>query len=299
MLSSPAARRQALVYVGLLVASLLLLAFSSSAPLLELRRGVSFALEPLQEGLRNGTRQLTSIFATVSEIEQLRQENADLSRRVDELEVANRELQIVQAQNEELARLLDVRSSLSQQTVAAEVVSRLLTDQERVLSLDRGSDAGIRVDDPVVAGGGALVGQVIEVGPNYSRVMLLTDTRFVVAGMLENSRATGDVWGELDRPLSMTGIAATDTIVLGESVVTAGIDLGGNIRSPFPKGLLIGTVGDISHSPNQVVQSALIAPATAFDRLEYVLVIINYQNEAVQPQSSATPVPSATGVPAP
>lgn len=299
MLSTPLAKRQAAVYVTLIVVSLLLLALSSTAPLLELRRGIGFAMAPVQEVLRTGTQQVTSIFAAVSQIEQLRQENADLSRRVDELEIANSQLQIIKDQNEALAALLEVRSALAQQTVAAEVISRLINDQERVISLDKGSDAGIRVDDPVVAGGGALVGQVVEVGPNFSRVMLLSDTRFVVAGMLESSRATGDVRGQLDRPLSMEGIAATETVVLGETVVTAGIDLGGDIRSPFPKGLLIGTVGDINRSPNQVVQSALVAPAAAFDRLDYVLVIVDYQNEIDGGGATAAPAPTDSGVPAP
>src|SRR3954447_11334445 len=297
MLSTPLAKRQAAIYVALIVVSLLLLALSSTAPLLELRQGIGFAMEPVQKVLRDGTRQVTSIFAAVGEIEQLRQENADLARRVDELEIANGQLQIVKQQNDELTALLNVRSALDQKTVAAEVVTRVNNDQERLISLDKGSDAGIRVDDPVVAGGGALVGQVVEVGPNFSRVMLLSDTRFVVAGMLESSRATGDVWGQLDRPLTMEGIAATETVVLGETVVTAGIDLGEDIRSPFPKGLLIGTVGDVDKSPNQVVQSALVQAAAPLDRLDYVLVIVDYQNQLEQ--SGETPAPTSTGPPAP
>lgn len=299
MLSTPLAKRHAAVYLSLIIASLLLLALSSTAPLLELRRGIGFAMAPVQQVLRDGTRQVTSIFAAVGEIEQLRQENADLARRVDELEIANSQLQVVKKQNEELTALLQVRSALEQKTVAAEVMSRAINDQERVISLDKGSDAGIRVDDPVVAGGGALVGQVIEVGPNYSRVMLLSDTRFVVAGMLENSRATGDVKGQLDRPLTMEGIAATETVILGETVVTAGIDLGEDLRSPFPKGLLIGTVGDINRSPNQVVQSALLQAAAPFDRLDYVLVIIDYQNEVDNSGVTPAPTSAATAVPAP
>ena len=294
MLATPTAKRQAIAYVSLLVVSLLLLAFSSSVPLLELRRGIGFAMAPVQASLRDATRQVTSVFAAVGQIEQLRQENADLARRVDELEIENRQLEIIRQQNQELAALLDVRSSFEQKTVAAEVISRIITGPERVLSIDRGSEAGIRVDDPVVAGGGALVGQVVEVGPNYSRIMLLSDTRFAVAGMLETSRATGDVRGQLDRPLTMEAIAATETVVLGEAVVTAGIDLGGGIRSPYPKGLLIGTVVDISRSPNQVIQSALVQAAARFDRLEYVLVIIDYQTEVQVEQ----PTPAPTSSPA-
>jgi rod shape-determining protein MreC len=297
MLSTPAAKRQAIAYISLLIVSLLLLAFSSSVALLELRKGIGFAMAPVQASLRDATRQVTSVFAAVGQIEQLRQENADLTRRVDELEIENQQLEIVRRQNEELAAMLEVRSSLEQKTVAAEVISRLINSQERVISIDRGSDSGIRVDDPVVAGGGALIGQVIEVGPNFSRIMLLSDTRFDVAGMLETSRATGDVRGQLDRPLTMDAIPATDTVVVGEAVVTAGIDLGGGIRSPYPKGLLIGIVVDVERSPTQVVQSALVQPAAPLDRLDYVLVIIDYQTEVEN--EPPTPGPSSSAVPAP
>lgn len=302
MLATPSAKRQAIAYIGLLVLSLLLLAFSSSVPLLELRRGIGFAMAPVQATLRDSTRQVASVFAAVGQIEQLRIENSELARRVDELEIELQQLEVVRRQNEELTALLDVRSTLEHETVATEVISRLLSQQERVISVDRGSDAGIREFDPVVAGGGALVGQVVEVGPNFSRIMLLSDSRLKVAGMLESSRATGDVGGDFDRPLKMEAISATDTVVVGESVVTAGIDLGGGIRSPYPRGLLIGTVVDVDRSPNQVVQSALVQPAATFDRLDYVLVIINYQTSPIDgPTTPATPTvtPDSTASAAP
>jgi cell shape-determining protein MreC len=92
MLSTPAAKRQAIAYISLLVVSLLLLAFSSSVVLLELRRGIGFAMAPVQASLRDATRQVTSVFAAVGQIEQLRQENADLTRRVDELGIENQQL---------------------------------------------------------------------------------------------------------------------------------------------------------------------------------------------------------------
>lgn len=290
MLGSTLGRRQALVYVGLLVLSLLLLAFSGSPALLELRRGVGFALAPVQSVVRDATRQVTSLFAAIGEIERLRQQVVELGQRVDELEIENRQLQSLRHENDELAALLEVRSTLSHQTVAGRVISRRLTNQERVISIDRGAPAGIRLDDPVVAGGGALVGQVIEVGENYSRILLLSDSRFVVAGMVEGSRATGDVRGQLGRPLTMDDISATEEVNVGEAVLTAGIDLGGGIRSPFPGGLLIGTVVDVINSPNLVVQSALVLPAASLERLEYVLVVVNYR---AAPTGEPTPEPTS------
>jgi rod shape-determining protein MreC len=296
---SRSARRQLAAYVVLLVVSILLLAFSNSGPLLELRRGVGFGLSPIQDTLRQGTRTFTSIFTTINQIDQLRQQNEDLIRRIQEAEAENQRLQSLAVENEQLAALLHVRSSLAYSTVAAEVINRRTTEQERVISLDRGTDSGVALDDPVVAEGGALVGRVVEVGPTFSRVLLVTDTRTNVAGLIETSRALGDIHGNGERPLQMTNIPATDTINLGESVVTAGIELETGIRSTYPKGLLIGTIVDVQRQPNQLFQTALVQPVSALDRLEYVLVIVDY--EGGLPDVSPVPPqgPGSSGAPSP
>jgi rod shape-determining protein MreC len=292
MIATPQARRVIVIYVVLIAFSLLLLAFSGSPPLLELRRGVGFALAPIQDSLRGGAAQVSAVFSTIAELERLRQLTADLERRAQELEAENRRLQSLRIENEQLSALLEVRSSLEYETVAAEVISRNASQNERVLTLDRGTDDGISDGDPVVAGGGALVGYVRDVGPNFSGVMLLNDTRFTVIGLVEESRATGEVTGQLERPLLMERIPSTEEVTEGETVVTAGIDLGEGIRSPFPKGLLIGTVVDVISAPNEVVQSALLQPAVRLQRLEYVLVITDYEGGLPTETPDATPVPA-------
>jgi rod shape-determining protein MreC len=303
MLTSPHSRRRAVAYAALLALSLLLLAFSASEPLLELRRGVGWAMAPVQNVLRDSTRQATSIFAALSEIERLRVQNEQLSRRAQELELENRQLESIKRQNEELAELLEVRASLSYSTVAAEVISRRLTTGERVITLNRGAESGIREGDVVIAGGGALVGQIGVVGDRFSHAQLLNDSRFRVVGLDDETRATGLVVGQLDRPLEMINIPATEEIAVGETIVTAGIDLGGGIRSPFPRGLLIGTIVDVTRHPAAVVQSALVQPAAPLERLEYVLIIVDYATSPTeptdQPPPSPLPSPFVTPVPAP
>src|SRR3954452_6532935 len=289
MLRTPG-RRQAGLYVALLTITLLLLAFSASAPITELRRGVGFAMAPIQNVLRESGQTVSSLFATLGEIDRLRQQNQQLTTQVDELATQNRSLESLQAQNQQLTDILQVRSSLAYESTAAEVISRRITDQEHVISLDRGANFGIEVDDPVIGGGGALVGQVVEVGPNYSRVLLITDTRMNVVGLLESSRAVGTIHGRLERPLEMDGISAANTVGLGEAVVTAGIELTEDIRSPYPKGLLIGTIADVQRSPDQIFQTALVTPAANFETLEYVLVITDYEG-GLPPLSPAPTTP--------
>jgi len=118
----------------------------------------------------------------------------------------------------------------------------------------------------------------------------------------------------------MENIAAAVTVTLGEEVVTAGIELAGGIRSPYPKGLVIGRVVDVRRDANQIVQTAFLEPAASLDRLEYVLVILDYEGglpppeeqptdcrpdeggtlpDGEQPCIEATPTPAPTGSAAP
>ena len=55
--------------------------------------------------------------------------------------------------------------------------------------------------------------------------------------------------GDLAGALNMTKIDSAVPVQIGDEVVTAGIELAGGIRSPYPKGLLIGQVIDVGGTP--------------------------------------------------
>jgi rod shape-determining protein MreC len=297
MFLTRASRRRAMTYAVLVATSLVLLAFNSNPLMLDVRRGVGFAFAPVQGGLAGVTRSGISVVDAISEIDQLRLENRRLQERNQLLEVENAQLQDVRVRNQQLTTLLEVKSTLDYETVAAEVISRQVSQYERVIGINQGLDAGISVRDVVVAGGGALVGQVVEAGPNFSRILLISDTRSTVVGLIESSRATGEVQGQLGGSLVMTKIPSTDTLALDDTVVTAGIDLGEGVRSAFPKGLVIGRVVDVDRDPNAVVQTAFVAAAATLDKLEYVLVITDYEGGLPLEEPGVSPTPGPGGSP--
>ena len=124
--------------------------------------------------------------------------------------------------------------------------------------------------------GGALAGRVTDVGLTFAHVTLLNDTESTVVGQVQSSAATGDIVGQLDGVLVMQNIDASERPKIGDKVVTAGIELAAGIRSPYPKGLLIGQIVDVRRDANAVVQTAFLEPAVDLDKLEYVLVITNF-----------------------
>jgi rod shape-determining protein MreC len=287
-------RRRATTYGGLLALCLLLVVISDTAPLREFQKGIGFAFAPVQSVLSSTTRGAVGIFTTIAEIDQLRQRNAELSTENEQLKAqvqgaleSQRELRI-------LSDILGVKTAVSYTTVAAQVIAREASPFQRVISIDVGSDKGVTTSDVVLGGGAALVGRVVEVGRDYARILLISDSASTVIGLDTTTGATGEVIGRLGGTLAMQNIAITEEVSTGDEVVTAGIDLGNGIRSAFPKGLVIGRIVDVRKEPNAVVQSAFLEPASDLDRLEYVLVVVGFQvPELPAPGSSPNPSPAS------
>jgi rod shape-determining protein MreC len=250
------ARRRATTFAALLALSFALIVVSDTAPLREFQKGIGFAFAPIQGLLSSTTKGIVGIFSAITEIDQLRQRNVELTDENEHLRAQNQGYVELQRELKQLSDLLGLKTSVSYSTVAAQVIGREASPFQRVISIDAGSDKGVAVGDVVIGGGAALAGRVVEVGRDYSRVLLISDTASTVIGLDTTTGATGEVIGRLGGTLTMQNIAVTEAIAAGDQVVTAGIDLGNGIRSAFPKGLVIGRIVDIRKEPNAVVQSA-------------------------------------------
>ncbi len=271
------ARRRAVVFSILVGVSMILMIASATAPVAELQRGLAFALAPFAEAVNGVGAQVRSVVDAAAEIDRLRRENATLRGDNDRLEQRNRTLEALAVENEQLTGLLAIRNSLDFSTVAARVISRELADVNRVVMIDAGSEDGLKIGDVVIGAGGALAGRVTELGTGAARVTLINDPASTVIGEVVTGRAVGEVVGDLGGALVMDKIDATQRITLGDEVVTAGISLGQAVRSPYPKGLVIGRIIDVTRDPNAVVQTAFVEAAIDLDRLEAVLVITDYE----------------------
>ena len=207
----------------------------------------------------------------------------------------SRSAQELKRQNELLTALLQLRNGLNYQTRTVIVIARELSEARRAVTIDRGTDDGMAVGQVVIGAGGALVGRIVEVGPTISHVVLISDSTSTVTGQLLSSTATGKVVGQLGGALVMTDIDAAAVVTIGEEVFTAGIELAGGIRSPYPKGLLIGQVVDLRRDPNSVVQTVFLEPAAPLDRLEFLLVITDYEGGISGPIETGVPCDPTDG----
>jgi rod shape-determining protein MreC len=286
-------RRQLVTFSLLVATCLLLLAFSETRPIQDLRGGVNFALAPIRETLSGGARAVGSLFTAVAELDQLRTENAGLQERLQQLEEANLQIPVLMTANGKLSDALRIKRSLDHRTLAAEVIYSDPSSVERLITIGKGTDDGVFLGATVLSPGGALVGAVTEVGSNWATVRLINDTRSVVIGRDVRTRATGEVHGNLAAPLEMNKVQFTEDLAVSDLVVTAGIRIGRDARSQFPRDLVIGSIVNVDRDPASTTIKALVQPAANLDGLELVLVVMDYHPD---PLPGATP--AATVAPA-
>jgi rod shape-determining protein MreC len=277
ILATRTARRRGIAFTVLLAVTLLLMAFSSNPLVRDVQGGIGFAFRPIQGALDGLAGGVASVATAIAEMDRLRVDNAALREENDRLTVDAALNDEIRRENEQLTALLQLQAGFDHETVAAPVIARESSEFRHAITIGKGRDDGIEVGDVVIAAGGALAGRVTAVGADAASVVLLTDRTSTVIGQLVSTAATGQVIGQLGGVLVMGQIDSAEQIDLGVEVVTAGIELGAGVRSPYPKGLLIGQVIDVRRDANSVVQTAYLQPAANLDRLEVVLVITDYE----------------------
>lgn len=293
MLTDRTLRRQLVTFSLLVATCMLLLAFSDTKPVQDLRGGINFALAPIREALTGGTRAVGSVFAGIADLDQLRQQVQAQAERIQQLEEANLQLPVLQTDNQKLREALRVDRSLDHETVTAEVIFSDPSSLERVITIDRGTDDGLFQGAAVLSPGGSLVGSITELGGNWANVRLVSDTRSVVVGRDVRSRATGEVHGNLSAPLQMLNVPFNQDLRVGDLITTAGIRLGREARSQYPRDLVIGSIVTVDRETSGITISALVQPAADLDGLELVFVITDFRPDPL-PGVTATPTPEPT-----
>jgi rod shape-determining protein MreC len=293
MLTDRTVRRQLVTYSLLIATCMLLLAFSDTKPIQDLRGGINFALAPIRDALSGGARAVGSVFTSLADLDRLRRQTEEQADLIQQLEEANLQIPVLLTQNQKYAEALKVRRSLDHRTVAAPVIYSDASSSERVITIGKGTDDGLFLGAVVLSPGGSLAGSITEVGGNWASVRLISDTRSVVVGRDVRSRATGEVHGNLSAPLELQNVPFNQDLRAGDLIITAGIRVGREARSQFPRDLVIGSIVNVDKDPAGITISALVQPAADLDGLEMVLVITDFRPDPL-PGVGASPTAEPT-----
>jgi rod shape-determining protein MreC len=214
---------------------------------------------------------LTQSVSDIAQIRNLRARVALLEETLAQFQAELVELREIQSDYERLTSLLDYTSiQQDQDFVTADVIDVDQSGQRRTITINRGTRDGIRVGMPVVTDQG-LVGRVLRVSANASRVLLITDPTSAVSVRLQSNRVEGTVIGQLSGNLRLTFIPLDADIEEGGLVVTSG--LGGN----FPPDIVVGQVTSTRQFEFELYQEAQVRSLNDFTTLEFVLVVTSFE----------------------
>ncbi|MEK7213002.1 MAG: rod shape-determining protein MreC [Patescibacteria group bacterium] len=184
-------------------------------------------------------------------------------------ELIKAQLKILAEENTELKKQLSFKQRAKAPQMAAEVVGKNTDSADKTIIINVGEEAGLKVDQPVVAGDGILVGKITKVEKQLAVVRLISDNQIKVAAtVLNNERSLGVVEGGYGLSVRMSFIPRNEVVQVGDQIITSGLELN------IPRGLLIGSVAAVENEPYQPFQQAVLTPAADLAKLTLVSVLL-------------------------
>jgi rod shape-determining protein MreC len=193
-------------------------------------------------------------------------ENANLRRQLEAVQVQYQERRALADRASALEGLLALRDRSNLQTAAAVIIAASASPDFRTLTIDKGTSHGLKRDMAVIASDG-VIGRIVAASPGAAKVQLLIDRNAAAGAIIERSRAQGVALGGGDSRLRLDYVSEASDVVVGDLVVTSGID------GIYPKGFTIGSVDAVEKS-GPAYKRITIKPAVNFSSLETVLVVL-------------------------
>jgi rod shape-determining protein MreC len=273
-------RRRAVLALLVAVSLILLTAYfgeSPSSPLHSVQRGIVEVLSPIQQGASTVLKPVRDIAGWFSDTFKAKSQRDQLQKQVETLRAANANLNRALLVNAQLSNEvgLDNRIGISAyQPVAANVISRDPTLWYQTIEVDKGSDDGVGVNDPVVGDGG-LVGRVSFVAATVSVVTLITDHSYAVTAQVQDTYGdTGVLVPAVGNPnqLLLQYLPKRAPVGVGEQVVTAGFK-SGPLDSLYPPGIPIGQVSNASQNELLNNGQVQVNPFADLRHLDFVQIM--------------------------
>jgi rod shape-determining protein MreC len=196
----------------------------------------------------------------LEENERLRQDKLILQGRAQRMAS-------LQAENVRLRALLNSSAMLRDDVLVAELIGVSPDPVRHQLVLNKGADSGVFVGQPLIDADG-LLGQVVQVSPLSSRVLLITDATHSIPVQVNRNgvRAIAEGTGRLST-LEIHHVSSTTDIEEGDLLVTSG--LGGR----FPVGYPVAVVSRIERDPGEAFARVTATPSAALERSRHVLLV--------------------------
>lgn len=233
--------------------------------------------DPFERALHGLADAVTGAWRTYRELWNAQQQNLELHVALVEARSQIQRLSERAAEAERLRELLEFKNRLPYPTVAAEVIAISPGEGSKAIFIDKGKDAALIPDLGVITPAG-IVGKIIAVFPHSAQVVLITDPSSGAGCILERTRIQGILKGGSLNLCEVHYVMNEDSVAVGETVLTSGLD------QIYPRGLPIGTVIQIGEG--SIYKKIIVKPSAPLNRLETVLVVLKPPSGELQAHSA-------------
>src|SRR5699024_7356504 len=141
---------------------------------------------PIQNGIIFLKNKIAGNDQELSDIENLKNENQKLRDENSKLQEQVRELEVLKSENNTLKEYVNLKDKYSDYTtVPAYVIQRSISNYDKIIVINAGSDDGIDINMPVISESG-LVGHVVSVTNNTAKIQTIIDTASNVSANISN-----------------------------------------------------------------------------------------------------------------
>ncbi len=200
-----------------------------------------------------------------SENENLKEENYSLIKWKD---LALKLL----AENEQLKKQLNSVSTNKERLITTKVISNSGGSYVKTITIDVGSNDGVKLGNPVINNWG-MIGRIVELGKNASRVLLTVDINSQIPVYFENSLYRAILVGKNSDLLEVKFLKKRVIISNNERLMTSGE---GGI---LPRGLPVGVY---SNELNKTKEKLIALPTKNWDKLNILSVVLYNYNKQLQ-----------------
>ncbi len=231
-------------------------------------------MSSMQKSVSYVVNGVVNTFDSVKNIATLKRQNEELQQKLENYEFLQRNNTEVRKENERLRKELDFSNDYEYDTIIAQIIGRNPDSLYSGITINKGSNSGIRKGMPVIAvqdGNVGVVGKIVTVGLGASIIMPVFDSQCNISARIQNTRDIGIVSGNGsdDIPLSMKYIRkrAQGDFNFGDIVVTSGEN------DNYMRDVPIGTISSIKVLDYDSSLDIDLEPMLDFARLEIVQVV--------------------------
>jgi rod shape-determining protein MreC len=264
-----------------------------SGPLGVLSRGAHRVVSPIEGAVSRVAQPIGDWFSGLTDSGHLKSENRKLRNEIAVLRGQQEDAKAAIAENQVLKQMAGL--NLTVRRVVARIINRSPGNFAPTLTINRGIEAGIAKDQPVVAPDGSVVGKVIQASQGSAEIRVLTDPMSAIGVKTprhpRSTSTTGTAEGQNgSHDLAVDDFDPTAKIVRGDSITTS------PFSEVFPPDLRVGSVKSVSRDPADDSVHVLVTPYVDLGALDYVVILIWAKGEppVVPPSTTTTTGPSTT-----